>query len=79
MSAKSKIQENLSTTIQMFLSKFKISHNVDRTTFQFKSNPTVYMPESQVPQIWLESKNPINKNDVYYNFMTNLPANPFPK
>jgi hypothetical protein len=37
------------------------------------------MLESQVPEIWLKSKNPINKNEVFYNFMTNLPPNPFPQ
>ena len=79
MSTNSKLQENLTQTIQSLLNKFKASRNVDLTSFQFKSNPTVYMLESQVPEIWLKSKNPINKHDVYYNFMTNLPPNPFPK
>ena len=75
----SNLQEKLNLTIQSLLNKFKTSRNVDQTSFQFKANPTVYMLESQVPEIWLKSKNPINKNDIYYNFMTNLPPNPFPK
>ena len=79
MSTNSHIKEKLSSTIQLFLSKFKISQNVGSSSFQFKSNPTVFNLESQVPEIWLRSKNPIDKNQIFYNFSTNLPKNSFPK
>jgi len=73
------LREKLSETVQSFLGKFKISQSVENTTFQFKANPTVFVFESQVPEIWLTSKNPIDKNQVYYGFNDKyLPKNPFP-
>ena len=76
---KSSLQDNLTTTIQSFLNKFRITRNVDQTTFQFKANPTVYILESQVTEIWLKSRNPINKNEVFYNYISNSPPNQYPK
>jgi len=74
--------EKLNSTIQSILTKFKICQKPSDTSFYFSSNPNVYETESQIPELWIKSHNPINKNNSFF-FENNsyLPsrANLFPK
>lgn len=78
---KSKYQEKLNSTIQSFLNKFVINATVESSTFEFKSNPNVYIVESQVPELWLKSKNPFDKNSSFVEngYQIKHPANFFPR
>jgi hypothetical protein len=76
----SKIKENLNSTIQTFLSKYQTTKLPENTSFQFKSNPSVFEIESQMPEILIKSYNPINKNFVFYDYAGKInPPNLFPQ
>lgn len=68
------------SNIQFLLNKFKVNRKVENASFQFSSNPTVYELESQLPELWLRSRNPLDKNLAYYSDQViNLPEMKFPK
>lgn len=79
MSNKVDLVENFREKIQCFLNKFKVYQRPENVSFQFSSNPTVYELETQLPELWLRSRSPIDKNLVYYSDQTlNLPLKLFP-
>ena len=54
----SKIHE----AIQNLLTKFKKTSGNEKFPFHFKSNPNVYVVEGQIPDIWLKTRKPFDKN-----------------
>ena len=76
---KKNLYEIFKERIQDFLNKFKVYHRVENASFHFSSNPTVYELETQLPELWLRSRNPFDKNLAYYNDQViNLPEKMFP-
>jgi len=71
--------DKLSSTIQCFFNKFKTCQNSDNFSFQFTANPTVYVIESQIPELWLASKNPVDKNQIYHGSSYNPQRNLYPR
>ena len=70
----------LLSIIQFLLNKFKVNRKLENASFQFSSNPTVYELETQLPDLWLRSRNPIDKNLAYFSDQTlNLPEKKFPE
>ncbi len=77
--SESNTQNKLISNIQFLLNRFKANRKVENASFQFSSNPTVYELESQLPELWLRSRNPIDKNLAYYSDQVlNLPEKKFP-
>lgn len=55
----------LQKAIQSSLTKFKKNTENTKFSFYFKSNPNVYVVETQVPDLWLKTRKPFNKNECF--------------
>lgn len=67
--------------IQSLLLKFKKNSGNENFSFYFKSNPDVYICEPQVPDIWLRTRKPFDKNQCFEfeNGKESLKENFYPK
>jgi hypothetical protein len=52
--------------IQFFLSKFKKYTGTQLFSFQFISNPNVYSVDVQIPDLWIKTRKPFDKNECFY-------------
>lgn len=66
---------------EKILSKFQTFPCPDEISIDFKTNPNVYSAQSQLPDLYLKSKTPIDKNICFYNinYSLKLKENIFPK
>ncbi len=60
------LNEKLPFVIQFLLDKY-ITHNFDfYFPFHFKSNPDLYIIESQIPDLWSKTRRFLNRNDCFF-------------
>jgi hypothetical protein len=51
--------------VQLFLTKFKKNSSNDKFSFYFKSNPNVYTVEPQIPDLYIKTRKPFDKNECF--------------
>jgi len=59
------MQEENQKNIQKFLIYFKKAGASNKLSFNFRSNPRVYAAESHLPDLWLKSLIPIDRNEAF--------------
>lgn len=72
------LREKLHNTVQHFLTKFQKNTGQERLPFDFKSNPNVHCIEPYLPDLWLKTRKPFDKNECFVNEKL-LKENLFPK
>jgi hypothetical protein len=60
-----KLFENMHEIVQYFLNKFKKNSSPENFSFYFKSNPNVNVVEPQIPDLWLKTRIPFDKNQCF--------------
>jgi hypothetical protein len=66
--------------IQYFLNKYKTEINNKNLSFTFRSNPNIHVIESQLPDLWLKTRKPFNRNACFYSEKEeNRTENTYPK
>ena len=65
--------------IQLFLNKYKINSDNKNLSFPFKTNPDIYIVESQLPDLYIKTRQQINKNDCFVLEKQNITSNLYPK
>lgn len=73
--------DKLHETIQNYLNKFKQESETDKFVFCFKSNPSVFSLETQIPEVWSKTRQPFDKNSCFIIETGNVLPKPnlFPK
>jgi hypothetical protein len=56
---------NLNKCIQNFLTKYKKGSDQKFFSFRFSTNPDLYIPEAQLPDLWLKTRKQFNKNECF--------------
>jgi hypothetical protein len=60
------LKEQMHERVQHFLTKFKHNNRVNESfPFQFRSNPNVFSIETQVPDIWIKTRQQLDKNNCF--------------
>ncbi len=76
----SRMNDQMHNTIQYYLTKFKKISESDLFSFYFKSNPNVYSTETQIPDLYLKTIKPFDKNECFVmNINKKLNKSIFPK
>jgi hypothetical protein len=77
------IADNLSINVQKFLSRFEINSDPKHFSVRFKADADLYIPEAQLPDLWLKTRKPFNRNFCfifeYLEVERKQLENPFPK
>jgi hypothetical protein len=59
--------EKYHENIQLFLNKYKLNTDNKNLSFPFKTNPDIYIVESQLPDLYIKTRQKIDKN-VFFVF-----------
>jgi hypothetical protein len=54
------------SNIQNFLSNFKKSLDFSYFSLEFITNSMVFVNECQLPDMWIKTRTPIDRNEMYY-------------
>lgn len=67
---KDNIQEIKHKNIIAFLTAFKRSNDLSKINQKVQGNNTIFTAESQLPELWIKTRCPVNLNMAFYDFKT---------